>query len=67
MENEPEQGALFTIEGPDERGCVWIYGSSSGISWSQNLGPADKVAGVLSQWLASIDDGESSFAPTQDE
>ena len=25
------------------------------------LGPADKVAEVLSQWLASIDDGESVF------
>jgi hypothetical protein len=24
MENEPEQDALFEIEGPAEDGCVWI-------------------------------------------
>jgi hypothetical protein len=26
------------------------------------MGPADKAAEVLSQWLASIDDGESGFS-----
>ena len=36
-------------------------------SWHHNLGPADKVIEVLSQWLASIDDGESAFVQTQDE
>lgn len=24
MQDEPEQGALFEIEGPDEDGCVWL-------------------------------------------
>jgi hypothetical protein len=59
MEDEPEQDALFYIEGSDERGCVWLHGASSRDPWSQNLGPQDKVAEVLSQWLASIDDAES--------
>jgi hypothetical protein len=31
------------------------------------MGPADKVAEVLSQWLASIDDAERDFRDTQDE
>jgi hypothetical protein len=65
--DQPEQKALFYIEGADERGCVWIHGTSSGDPWSQNLGPAGKVAEVLSQWLASFDDGENSIALTQDE
>ena len=55
---EPEQDALFYIEGPDERGCVWMHGTSSRDPWSQNLGPRDKVAEVLSQWLACLDDAE---------
>jgi hypothetical protein len=29
MQDEPEQEALFEIEGPDERGCVWIHGANS--------------------------------------
>lgn len=53
--SEPEQEALFYIEGPDERGCLWMHGTSSRDPWSQNLGPRDKVAEVLSQWLGSID------------
>jgi hypothetical protein len=59
MEHEHAQKALFYIEGPDERGCVWIQGASSRDPWAQNLGPREKVVEVLSQWLASIDDGES--------
>lgn len=57
--DEPEQEALFEIEGPDEDGCVWI-GSREGDPhvWSQNLGPASKVVEALSQWPASIDDAE---------
>jgi hypothetical protein len=27
MQGEPEQEALFYIEGADERGCVWIHGN----------------------------------------
>ena len=52
----PAQEALFYIEGPDERGCVWMHGASSKNPWAQNLGPAGKVAEVLSQWLVSIDE-----------
>jgi hypothetical protein len=58
-DDEPEQEALFYIEGPDERGCVWMHGAISKDPWAQNLGPAGKVAEVLSQWLASIDDAET--------
>ena len=60
--HEPEQETLFYIEGPDERGCVWMHGSSSGDPWTQNLGPAGKVAEVLSQWLASMDFDERDEA-----
>jgi len=58
-DDEPEQEALFDIEGPDEDGCVWACspGGRRDI-WCRNLGPADKVAEKLSQWLASYDDGE---------
>jgi hypothetical protein len=62
MEDEPEQEALSYIEGPDEDGCVWIYGASTGDPWAQNLGPRDKVAEVMSQWLGSIDYDERENA-----
>ena len=65
--DEPEQEALFYIEGPDERGCVWAHGTDASDPWTHNLGPQQKVAAVLSQWLASTDGGESSFQLTQDE
>jgi hypothetical protein len=58
MDDEPELDALFCIEGPDERGCVWAHGTSTRDPWTQNLGPAQKVAEVLSEWLGSIDYGE---------
>jgi hypothetical protein len=51
MKYEVEQNALFYIEGPDERGCVWVHGTTSQDPWSQNLGPETAVAEVLSQWL----------------
>ena len=54
IDPEPDQEALFDIEGPDERGCVWIH-ARSGDPWSQNLGPCRKVAEVLSQWLGSVE------------
>ena len=60
--DEPEQEALFYIEGPDERGCVWMHGTSSADPWAQNLGPCRKVAEVLSEWLASVDFGEAQAA-----
>ena len=39
MNDEPEQGALFQIEGPDGDGCVWICSADWRDVWSQNLGP----------------------------
>ena len=56
---EPEQAALFDIEGPDEDGCVWACspGGRRDI-WCQNLGPAEKVAEKLAQWLAVYDTGK---------
>lgn len=57
--DEPEQSALFQIEGPDEHGCVWICSAEGRDIWCQSLGPAPKVAEVLSQWLASSDHGEN--------
>ena len=60
--NKPEQEALFYIEGPDERGCVWMHSTSSRDPWSQNLGPRDKVAEVLSQWLGSIGCDEADLS-----
>jgi hypothetical protein len=55
---EPEQEALFEIEGPDEDACVWIHSTDRRNPWAQNLEPRGKVAEVLSQWLGSIDYGE---------
>ena len=55
MDEEPVQDALFQIEGPDEDGCVWACSPEGGDVWCQNLGPTEKVAEVLSQWLGSID------------
>jgi hypothetical protein len=56
--DEPEQEALFEIEGPDEDACVWIHSTDPRNPWTQNIGPPDKVIEVLSQWLASIDADE---------
>ena len=56
VEDNAEQEALFYLEGPDEFGCVCICSADLPGQWCHNLGPADKVAKVLSQWLASIDD-----------
>lgn len=58
MDDEPEQEALFTLDGPDDDDCVWMC--TTKIDWCQNLGPSDKVAEVLSQWLGSIDFQEAS-------
>ncbi len=65
MDEGPDQEAMFDIEGPDEDGCVWIR-SANADDWCHNMGPADKVAEVMSEWLSSIDD-KSSIRDTQDE
>jgi hypothetical protein len=56
--DDPEQGALFEIEGPDEDGCVWICSAGGRDVWCQNLGPREAVAEKLAQWLTEIDFGE---------
>lgn len=55
METEPEQESLFELQGPDEDDCVWACSPKGRDVWCQNLGPKQKVAEVLSQWLGSID------------
>ena len=54
MNDEPEQEALFEIEGPDEDSCVSLTAEGVHV----NLGPRDKVAEKLAQWLTEIDFGE---------
>lgn len=54
MEDEEPQGALFTIEGPDEDGCVWILVDGETV----NLGPRDAVAERWVEWLSAIDYGD---------
>lgn len=60
MDDDPDQEASFEIEGPDDDGCVWICSVADRNDWCRNLGPRDKVAEVLSQWLGSIDYGEEA-------
>ena len=55
MDDEPEQEGLFELQGPDEHGCVWACSPEGRDIWCQNLGPTEKVAEVLSQWLGTID------------
>jgi len=58
MEDEPPQDALFQIEGPDEDGCVWACSAEGRDIWCHNLGPREKVAEVLREWLESADNRE---------
>jgi hypothetical protein len=60
MDEELEQEALFAIEGPDEDGCVWICSPAGHDVWCRNLGPCNKVAEKMAQWLSEIDLGENS-------
>lgn len=57
---EPQQDALFQIEGPDEDGRVWACSPDGRDVWCQNLGPKEKVVQMLSQWLASVDADENA-------
>jgi hypothetical protein len=56
--DEPEQGALFEIEGPDEDACVWLVAGKGADAVVVNLGPREAVATKLADWLAEIDFGE---------
>ncbi len=53
MTEEPEQEALFQIEGPDEDGCVWACLPDGRDVWYSNLGPTEKAAAVISEWMAA--------------
>jgi hypothetical protein len=54
----PEQGALFEIEGPDEDFCVWLVSGTRPDAVVVNHGPREAVAIKLADWLAEIDIGE---------
>jgi hypothetical protein len=58
MNDEPEQEALFHIEGPDEDSCVWLVSGKGADQVVVNLGPREKVAEKLANWLSEIDFGE---------
>jgi hypothetical protein len=51
---DPEQEALFELEGPDEDSCVWLTSGELHV----NLGPREKVAEKMADWLAAIDYGD---------
>lgn len=60
------QTASFTIEGPDEDGCVWIYSAGGRHVWGQNLGPPDNadlvlVSGDPSRNITDIESIETVF------
>lgn len=57
MDDLSEQTALFEIQADDD-GCVWISSAEGRDDWCQNLGPVDKVAEKLSEWLGSIEFGD---------
>jgi hypothetical protein len=46
--SERSRPPSFQIEGPDEDGCVWACSNEGREVWCRKLGPADKVAEVMS-------------------
>ena len=58
--DEVDQEALFEIEGPDEDACVWLVSGTGENQVVVNLGPREKVAEKLADWLAEIDFGEQN-------
>lgn len=56
----PAQQAMFVIEGPDEDGCVWMCSPEGRDVWCQNLGPYEKAAKVMADWLSATDMVSSS-------
>jgi hypothetical protein len=55
LNEDLEQEALFELEGPDEDRCVWLVAEHGVVV---NLGPRDKVAEKMAEWLSQIDFGE---------
>jgi hypothetical protein len=58
MNDEPEQDAIFEMEGADEDSCVWLLYSTDADAVVVNLRPTDAIAPKLTQWLAEIDFSE---------
>ncbi len=54
-----DEKTLFTIEGPDVEGLVWVVSAGTANPWSHKLGSTDRVAEALSQWLGSNDHREN--------
>lgn len=53
-----EDAPLFEIMPPEANGMVWLkLNKDNGSVQYANLGPTAHVAEVLSQWLASYDEG----------
>jgi hypothetical protein len=68
MDNaEPEQEALFHIEGPDEDGCVWACSAEGRDGWCQNLGPKEKVLEEFTQWPSSAEAASVALSLTPEE
>jgi hypothetical protein len=63
--NQVKPSPLFSLEGPDDDGCVWIS-SKAGLEWQHNVGRPDEVAMILSKWLSTVVPVRA-FALTQDE
>ena len=55
MESKLEQEALFAIMGPGPDGIVWASSTDPAGHWRHKLGPANKVAEVVSQSLRTLD------------
>jgi hypothetical protein len=46
LDDEPEQGALFEIKGPDKDARVWLVSGKGSDAVVVNLGPREAVASV---------------------
>jgi hypothetical protein len=56
-----EDAPLFEIMSPEANGMVWLkLNKDNGSIQYANLGPIERVAEVLRQWLASYDEGARS-------
>jgi hypothetical protein len=58
LDDGPEQGASFEIEGPDEDARVWLVSGKGSDAVVVNLGPREAVATKPTDWPAAIDFGE---------
>jgi hypothetical protein len=58
IDPDPDQGALFTIEGPDDDSCVWLISGTGESAVVINLGPREPVSERMADWLAEIDFGD---------